>query len=306
VFLPVPGYNEVIGLQVLLLPQRGVGVATAWISDLKWNGNPWEAKNSLLGREDYWTSLLAPTGLFTDTELSSERKYVFLAVRVDTPDLTAFCRDNAADVASWFTGGYEHEPHDRQQALIGDESNVSRRGYERLFVRWSDALALYNLDTVRSQYGRDLLRQGKPLPHPDFDEDYRFLRCRAAQLFEHNILTRRIFRTDSQRIARLTTRANLIRSAPVVSKNWREANRVLSEFSAAEFEMVSAPPVQSVEADELVRATTENCGIPGMVEDTRRGYDLLERRLQWARGQWLAIVAIAAFIANAVIAIFKP
>jgi hypothetical protein len=305
-FLAAPsGHPEVRGLQVLLLPERGVGVATVWISDERWR-SPWDAKNSLWGRGDYWAELLAPTGLLTETGLSSERNYVFLAVRVDAPDLTDVCRDEAAAVASWFTGGYEHESLERELDLVSAESNMSRRSYERLFMRWTDALALYNLDTVRSDFARDKLRRGEALPHPDFDRDYRLVRCRAAQLFEHCILARRIFRTDGRRIAKLSTKTSVVRSAPVVSNNWRQANTALSSFSQAEFEMVTAPPVRSVEAGDLIRAAIEHCGIPTLVDDTHRGYDLLERRLQWVRGQWLAVIAVCAFIANAVLAIVKP
>ena len=291
------------GLQVLLLPQRGVGVATVWIAKREWLTDPWKAKHSLWGKEDYWRSLLAPTGLLDDTELSSERKYVFVAIRVDTTNLTDFCHDELAKVTSWFTGSYEHESPERQNELIGPDSNLSRRSYERLFMRSTDALALYNLDVVQTESARDRLRRGVRL-HPDLDQNYRLARCRAAQLFEHCIITRRILRTDNRRISRLSTKSRLIRSAPVVSGNWRRANAVLSAFSQAELEMVTAPPVRSVEAEELVRATIERCGIPALVEDTRRGYDLLERRLQWARGQWLAFIAVCAFIANALIAIF--
>jgi hypothetical protein len=305
VFLQGPaGQPEVNGIQVLLLPEHGAGVATVWISDERWT-NPWEAKHWLWGKREYWASALSPTGLLAETELSSERNYIFVSVRVDEADLTALCRDQAGTVSSWFTGGYERESVDRVRELVGPDNNFSRRSYERIFMRWTDALALYNLDTVRTDFARDRLRRGVPLPHPDSDEEYRFARCRAAQLFEHCILTRRLFRTDARRIARLSTRTTLVQSAPVFSRSWREANQVLNSFAQAEFEMVTAPPVRSVEASDLVRRALDACDVPILVADTRRAYEILERRLQWARGQWLAVLAVAAFIANAVIALIK-
>jgi hypothetical protein len=46
-------------------------------------------------------------------------------------------------------------------------------------------------------------------------------------------------------------------------------------------------------------------GVDVIVADTRRVYQLLDRRLQWVRGQWLAVLAVAAFVINAVIAVAK-
>jgi hypothetical protein len=181
---------------------------------------------------------------------------------------------------------------------------MSRRRYERLFMRWTDTLALYNLDTVRDEAHRQEMRRGEALPlYPgsldtvraederderrreelsrDPHKDYRLLRCRAAQLFEHCLLARRIFRTYGRRISIQSTKTGLVRSAPVVTPGWRQANTVLSSFSQAEFELVVAPPVRTVEAGDLVRTAIERCGIPLLVEDTRRSYDLLDRRLQW-------------------------
>ena len=98
-------------------------------------------------------------------------------------------------------------------------------------MRWTDALGLYNVSD---------------------DELYRLSRCRAAQVYEHCILTRRIFRSDSRRIASLSSNATLVRAVPVVSRTWREANAVLSSFSHAEYELVAVSPVRSAEADTLV------------------------------------------------------
>jgi hypothetical protein len=67
--------------------------------------------------------------------------------------------------------------------------------------------------------------------------------------------------------------------------------------------MVVAPPVRSVEADELVDAALERCGVPALVEGTRRNYDLLDRRLQWARGQVLATLTVCVFLINLIVTI---
>lgn len=290
---PVPkGSSTAIGRQFMYLPDRGVGVATVWLSDPKWlsddpqRSGPWEAKH-WAQKTGYWTNVLEDVGLTSKTKVPSERIYEFLAVRVDAQDLTSYCHDDAATVATWFTGGDEYESLEQKVKLVGPDNNISHRSYERLFIRWTDALALYNLNTIH-----------------DNEDDYRLARCRAAQLFEHCILARRIFRTDGEQIAELSNKIRLVTSFPVFSKNWSEANNVLSAFSQAELEMVVAPPVRSVEAGDLVRQAIERCGIPTLVDDTRRGYDLLDRRLQWARGQWLATIAICAFLANILATIF--
>jgi hypothetical protein len=163
-------------------------------------------------------------------------------------------------------------------------------------------LALYNLDTA-AKVARNDIRPGEALPS-DLD-DYRLAHCRAAQLFEHCILARRIFRTDGERIGALSSTIRLATSFPLISRNWNRANAVLSAFSQAELEMVIAPPVRSVEAGELVDAALERCGVPVLVQDTHRSYDLLDRRLQWARGQWLATLAVCVFVVNLIVTIIN-
>jgi hypothetical protein len=282
----LPDGSTANGLRFIYLPERGVGVATLSVSEAAGRIDPWEAKTSRWTEFGYWRKVFHEFGLLNkkDDKVPSERIYVFLAVRVDTPDLSIYCRDQASAVASWFTTGRAQESSEWRHRLVDPENSISDRKYERLFIRWTDALAIYNLDM------------------PDQD-DYSLARCRAAQLFEYCILARRIFLTDREQIGTLSNAIRLATSLPVVSRNWNRANAVLSEFSRAELEMVIAPPVRSVEAGELVRAALERCGVPKLVEDTRRSYDLLDRRLQWARGQWLATLAVLVFLVNLIITI---
>jgi hypothetical protein len=300
--LKLPDGSPANGLRFMYLPDRGVGVATVSVSNAAWLSDPWQAKESRWGSFGYWEAVFSEFDLLNPTKIASERIYVFLAVRVDTADLSDYCRDQAAAVASWLTGGYERESPERRLSLVSPDNNISHRSYERFFIRWTDALALYNLDTATETY-RNNIRPGEMLPYRQ--DDYRLAHCRAAQLFEHCILARRIFRTDGEQIGALSSKIRLFTSFPVISRNWYRANAVLSAFSQAELEMVVAPPVRSVEAGELVDAALERCGVPLLVEDTRRSYDLLDRRLQWARGQWLATLAVCVFIVNLIVTIFK-
>jgi hypothetical protein len=298
----LPDGSVANGLRFMYLPERGVGVATVSVSEAAWRSNPWNARKSWWARSEYWGEVFGEFDLLNMAKVASERIYVFLAVRVDAPDLSTYCHDQAPAVASWFTGGYERESPERKLSLVSPDNNISHRSYERLFFRWTDALALYNLDTAR-EADRDNIRPGETLPSRQ--DDYRLARCRAAQLFEHCILARRLFRTDGEQIGALSSTIRLATSFPVISRNWNRANAVLSAFSQAELEMVVTPPVRSVEASELVDAALERCGVPTLVEDTHRSYDLLDRRLQWARGQWLATLAVCVFLVNLLITIIK-
>jgi hypothetical protein len=164
----------------MYLPERGVGVATVSVSNAAWLSDPWMAKTSRWASWEYWQEVFREFDLLNAAKVSSERIYVFLAVRVDAPDLSAYCHDQAPSLASWFTGGYEHESLERKHSLVGSHNNISHRNYERLFMRWTDALALYNLDTA-AKVARNDIRPGEALPS-DLD-DYRLAHCRAAQLF---------------------------------------------------------------------------------------------------------------------------
>ncbi len=282
--------STVIGLRFTVLRNRGVGVATIWVSYQEPFSNPYYAKRQAEFWQLEWSrTLSAYFDLTAQDRPPSERVYPLVIVCVDAPDLTEFCRDHASDVALWYTGGYEYESVQRQLELVGSHNNMSQRSYERLFMRWTEALALYNV----------------PLDDPEAEERYRRTRCRVAQLFEHCILTRRIFRTDSEQISDFSTKVRFFRSLPLLSPNWSKANQVLSAFSRAEYEMVLDPPVQSVEAEELVGKALERFGISTLAHDTRRGYDLLDRRLQWLRGQWLAVFAVLAFLITALIDLLK-
>jgi hypothetical protein len=202
-------------------------------------------------------------------------------VQLDVSDLGEYCLRHAEQVAAWLTGGYSRESRERSECEVAPQSNLSTRRYEHIFMQWTDALALYSADA---------------------GDDYEFAKLRAAQLFEYCILARRLFRSDARNIAELSSGVGL-RTLPVVSKGWRDANAVLVAFTQAEFELVTAPPVASVEAQRLIDRAVERFGIPELVANTRRGYALLDRRLQWMKAEWLAALAVLAFLVNALIAL---
>jgi hypothetical protein len=268
-------------LSVLVLPQRGVGVATAWVGGTP--ENPWQRKHELWQEHQYRWSLFEPTGVPLRGTLDVERHYPFLSVQLKVADLAEFSLQHRDRVSAWLTGGYEHESEQRQKSEVGPQSNLSTRSYEQIFMRWTDALALY-----AEQAG----------------DEYEIARLRAAQLFEYCILARRLFRSDARRIAELSGHVGLL-TLPVVSKGWRDGNAILVAFTQAEFELVTAPPAASVEAQQLLDQAVERFGILELVENTRRGHALLDRRLQWIRAEWIAVLAVLAFLVNALIATLK-
>jgi hypothetical protein len=107
--LGLPDGSKANGLRFMYLPERGVGVATVSVSNAAWLSDPWMAKTSRWASWEYWQEVFCEFDLLNAAKVSSERIYVFLAVRVDAPDLSAYSHDQAPSLASWFTGGYEQK-----------------------------------------------------------------------------------------------------------------------------------------------------------------------------------------------------
>jgi len=272
--------GETVDLSVLVFPTRGVGVATAWIDGSP--DDPWSRKDALWQMHESRWDLFEPTRVLRDT-LDIERHYPFLAVQLDVDDLEGYRDQNAERIATWLTGGYEDESSAHRRKEVSGGLNLSQRSYEQLFMRWTDALALYRVVDPGT---------------------YQLTKLRAAQLFEYCVLTRRLFRSEARRVARRSRQVGA-QTVPIVAPGWREANRLLVAFTQAELELVTAPPVASVEAQRLVDAALARFGIPELIADTRASYQLLDQRLQWIRAQWLAVIAVVAFVVNAIIAVAK-
>ena len=306
---PLVRKGAAIGLSVLVIPSRGVGVATAWI-----NGTPDDPGRlkHLLGalatrstlfkameifqtdehatstRSKPFKAIFKATGIFRRDEPDTrfpERDYPFLAVQLAEKEDFGDCK--AETLWGWLTGGYEDETDKKKKAAVANKANLSHRSYEKLFMTWTDALAVYSSEGCN-------------------DDHYQLAMCRAAQLFEYCILVRRLFRSEAGRAAKLFQRVKWWLPPPVSSAYWK-ANGLLEAFTQAELDLVTAPPVDSVEARRLVDQALKDFGIPDLIDDTRNSYELLDRRLQWIRAQWLAILAVVVFIASTfVVPFIKP
>ena len=66
-----------------------------------------------------------------------------------------------------------------------------------------------------------------------------------------------------------------------------------------------APPIHSVEGERLLAQTLAAFDVPRLHKDVRHALSELDRRLEWQRVRWLAVIAVLAFLANAAIAIWK-
>lgn len=80
------------------------------------------------------------------------------------------------------------------QYVSAENNNVSRRRYERLYARWTDALAVYSNSVAESEYEKTLLR--------------------AVQLFENCIILRRLLVNADHRVANISSTLSFYRPRP--------------------------------------------------------------------------------------------
>ena len=212
-----------------------------------------------------------------------ERMYPFLAVWVNSEDIAGYVANikNSERVGRLLTGGNEFEEPAQLRSYV--KKNLSWRSYERLYLRWTDALGLYgaNID-------------------PDTRE---YTIARAVQLYEICVLVRRILRSASSEITELSTGLTAL-YVPIFSDRWRRSNAVLTKFTDTELHYLVSPPVRSVEGEVLLRKAYQHFGISDLVDATRRNYAALERRLQWIKAQWLGAVAVLAFILDKLVGLW--
>jgi hypothetical protein len=260
---PPEGIPGARAASLLVNPVNGAAVYSVWQSfgggedPLRWKQEAWDMEASL-------TAWLRRFHL----EIKEiERQYPFVAVRVDRDDVAAYCSEHALELGRLFTGNFER---DEDRYLLGlIEGNISRRDYERLFMRWTDVLAVYGE------------RVG--------DEDQEKTMLRAVQVYETCILVRRILRNLADEADRLSSRLSRLPVPWVVDRVSRQFLRIESQF-------IVAPPVQSVEAERLLRAAYESFGIGGIVEGARNSINFLDRRFQWSKTQFLVALGVLTYL----------
>ena len=257
--LPAPeGVPNAACSALLLRPENGAGVYSVWQTfegpqdPLSLKQNAWDLANECL----------ASLGRLGISVKEPERQYPFLAVRVDTDDIATYTEAHAEELGRIFTGNFERD--ERGYLIDCMKRNISKRNYERLFIRWTDVLALYDRRVDEREQVLTMLR--------------------AVQLYETCILARRVFRNLSQEADSLSSRLFLPFPWPV--------KRILTSFQLAEKQLVVGPPVQSVEAERILREAYKDFGIKEVVENARNSCGLLESRFQWAKTQSLVALGV--------------
>ena len=125
----------------------------------------------------------------------------------------------------------------------------------------------------------------------DTDEDrYENSLFRAVQIFEVCVMVRALFRKISKRADSIKRKLSMFTPRP-----W-SVSEIMNSLAGAEETFIVSPPISSVEAERLLTASYERFGIGKTVESARRSCESLEKRFQWAKTQFLAVVAVAVFI----------
>ena len=264
-FPPCEGLAHSKGNSIMVSPEHGAGVFSVWqtITDGR---DPLEFKRRTWDSGDPYREL---DSLDLDI-VENDREYPFMAIRAKTGDLDAFCKDNAADLGRVFTGNYEDEDLRYLDQYVNAENNVSRRRYERLYVRWTDALAVYSNSVDESEYEKTLFR--------------------AVQLFENCIILRRLLDNADRRVEEISSTVSFYRPSP-----WA-VQKVLQSVRDFQRHFVDAPPIWSLEASRLLATTYKSFGIDARFEATNRGCDLMEKRFQWAKTQLFVSIGVVTYL----------
>jgi hypothetical protein len=273
------------GTRLAVQPELGLGVLTYWkrLGAGKDSRLPDDADvvNEKLQADDdqrYLVDMVEQWGFSYDRV---GRIFTFLSVQVDTDDLEEFVSMNATDIGRLFTGNQEDEGTE-QLAAYAHEGNLSGRRFERVFIRWTDALAVYDSTT-------DLMDPAT---------------MRVVRLVESGILLRRLLREVAYD-AEQTMREVRAWTPPMLGRPFKHAEHLRETFAAAELDSSIAPPVHSVEGERLLTQTLEAFEVPELREKVRASIGELERRLEWHRFRWFAFIGVAAFVANFVVSVVK-
>jgi hypothetical protein len=248
---------------LLVRPENGAGVFSIWQRFGK-EINPFEAR-----QRDVYDQAIPHLRQLIGVEIKPpDRMFPFIAVTVDSDDLAKYTEDHAEELGKLFTGYFEE---DEKGCLIESmRKNLSKRRYERLFLRWTDVLAVYSLSIEEDQQEKSMLR--------------------AVQLYETCILVSRLCKNLSHEANDVSS---WLRFAPL--RPWA-ADRVLSSFIRIEGQFVVAPPVQSVEAARLLSGAYRSFGIEDMIEGARNSCQFLENRWHWGKMQFLVALGVLTYL----------
>lgn len=264
---------ETVGIVVRFNRQSHIGTCTIW-RQYDGQSDPLERKRR--SWDDAQTDVAALEELCPEVQI--ERQYPFIALELDAGDVTGVCRANSEYLGRIFTGDHEGERAEVLRSYI--DRDLSRRSYEVLLIRWTEALAIYQRMDNQEFYEKCLLR--------------------AMQVFEHCILGRATMRSIDESARSLAQRlaTQLFILTP---GTWAEEHRIETWFSEAEQIFAASPKVQSVEADRLVSNADDEFGIPKAILAARAQVENVRGQVQWAKAQTLAIIGLATYVIDKII-----
>jgi hypothetical protein len=207
-------------------------------------------------------------------ELSVERFYPFVAVQVDSDDIERFATSNAEEIGQILTGDLEGERPATLRTYI--ETDLSLRSYEKLLVRWTEALALYS--------------------RMDSDKKYEECMFRAVQVFENCVLARVSLLALAGQMDQF-----MRHMAFVTPAKWTRSRDLLASFSNVEETFVMYPGVQSVEADRLISGAHAQFGIDKVLAGAKAKQSELRDQLEWAKTQTLGLLALLTYLLDKII-----
>ena len=207
-------------------------------------------------------------------EYMVERFYPFVGIQIDTSDIDSYSTANAEEIGRVLTGDLEEERPAALRQYI--ETDLSRRSYEKLFIRWTEALALYSRLETEELYENTLFR--------------------AVQLFEHCVLARVALRSLAADMESFVQHLTVITPG-----TWARSRTLSAAFSNAEDIFVMYPHVQSVEANRLITAAATQFGLAKVLASAKAKETELRERFEWAKTQTLGLLAFLTYFFDKII-----
>lgn len=206
-------------------------------------------------------------------ELRGDRIYPFVSIQAeaDVDQLDVFASSHAAELGRLLTSDLEGERVSALEKYI--DSDLSLRAYEKLFLRWTDALAVYSR-----------------FESTDFYENCMF---RAVQIFEHCILAEVSLISLVERMDRFSRKLML-----VTLRRWFRAHELFVSLAETESVFFVYPRTQSVEANRLLAAAHDQFGLNRMLASAKSKDAEVRNQFEWAKTQTLGMIAVATYLVD--------
>jgi hypothetical protein len=203
-----------------------------------------------------------------------ERFYPFVSMEADTENIDDYAIANAEEIGRILTGDLEGERPATLRKYI--QADLSLRSYEKLLVRWTEALVLYSRMKSEQHYEECMFR--------------------AVQIFEHCILARVALLALAEQMEQFLRRLTI-----VTPPKWFKSRDLMATFSNVEESFVMYPHVQSVEADRLISDAHTQFGLDKVLASAKAKQSELRDRLEWAKAQTLGLLAFVTYLLDKII-----